>query len=257
MSANDTCILACETLKPEYELVAGELGIELPVYWIESGKHDYPDRLREAVAGALSDIPPEYGIVLLLFGFCGNAMVGIESGARTLVMPKAADCIPIFLGSQKRRDGYGARRYFYTRGYYDAEKNTASDHNEMVKKYGYENACLVTREMLKHYEHLSIVDTGAFDIAYVADGIAELSAVTGIPVDVIGGDLRLIRLLIEGAARHAGDAVAGAGAAGAGADTGAADTSAAAWPSEDFYVFPPGTEITLEDSLALGGLSQA
>jgi hypothetical protein len=81
--------------------------------------------------------------------------------------------------------------------------------------------------MLKHYEQLSVVDTGAFDVSYVEGGLAELSEITGVPVDVIPGNLRLIRMLITGD-----------------------------WPSEEFFVFKPGAEITLEDSLSIGGISQ-
>jgi hypothetical protein len=221
------CVLACETLRPEIEMVMKETGAELPVYWIESGQHDFTDRLRESIQDALAEIPAEYGTVLLVFGFCGNAMVGVVPGERRLVMPKAADCIPIFLGSQKVRDSYGARRYFFTEGYLDSESNMASEFKDMVKKYGDDNARMITCEMLKHYESLSVVDTGAFDISYVKEGIAELADITGIPVDVIPGDLRLIHMLITGE-----------------------------WPPEEFFIFEPGTDITLEDSLGIGGISQ-
>ncbi|MDR3224992.1 MAG: DUF1638 domain-containing protein [Clostridiales Family XIII bacterium] len=221
------CILACETLRPEIELVLEDAGLALPVYWIDSGQHDFTDRLREAIQGALVEIPEAYGTVLLVFGFCGNAMVGVTSGARRLVMPKAADCIPIFLGSQEVRNEYGTKRYFFTEGYFEAESNTAKGYQDLVAKYGEDNARMVMREMLKHYENLSVVDTGAFDVSYVEDGLAELSEVTGVPVDVIPGNLRLIRMLITGD-----------------------------WPSEEFFIFEPGSKVTLEDSLSISGISQ-
>ncbi|MDR0518448.1 MAG: DUF1638 domain-containing protein [Clostridiales Family XIII bacterium] len=223
----NACVVACETLKPELELVMEAVGSKLPVYWVDSGQHDHTDRLRESICDELAGIPDEYGTVLLVFGFCGNAMVGVEPGARRLVMPKAADCIPLFLGSQKARDGYGTKRYFFTEGYLDAESNSASDYRALVEKYGEEKARMVTREMLKHYEYLTVVDTGAFDVSGVKDGIAELSEVTGVPVDVISGNLRLLRMLVTGD-----------------------------WPREDFFVFEPGSSITLDDSLSIGGLSQ-
>jgi hypothetical protein len=222
-----TCVLACETLRPELEFVMNASGAELPVWYIESGKHVFPDRLRESIQNGIEGIPPEYDTVLLLFGFFGNAMVGIRTGAFRVVLPKAADCIPLFLGSQERRNRYGARRYFFTEGYLNAESNPAADYARLVSRYGEENARMVTREMLKHYENLSIVDTGTFDVASVRDAVTELSGITGVPVEVLPGDLRLISMLLRGD-----------------------------WPPEEFFVFGPGSVITLDDSLSFQAVSQ-
>jgi hypothetical protein len=221
------CVLACRTLSPELELVMKAAESTLPVYYVDSGKHLCSDRLRESIQEGIDVMPSEYGTVLLLFGFCGNAMVGVKSGARQLVLPKSADCIPIFLGSQEERNRYGTRRYFFTEGYLRAEANPAADYAHLVEKYGEENARKVMREMLNHYENLSVVDTGAFDVASVESAIAGLSAITEIPVDVLPGDLRLIRMLVTGD-----------------------------WPPGEFFVFDPGTEITLGDSLSFQSISQ-
>jgi hypothetical protein len=221
------CILACETLKPELELVMKALGADLPVFWVGSGKHVFPDQLRESIQSELDGIPAEYGTVLLLFGFCGNALVGVRTCGRRVVLPKVADCIPIFIGSREKRNEYGARRYFFTEGYLNSEANPGSDYARLVEKYGEENAALITHEMLKHYENLSIVDTGAFDVATVRDAIAKLSESAQVPVDVLPGDLRLIRMLLSGD-----------------------------WPDDEFFVFGPDYEITLDDSMGFQSVSQ-
>jgi hypothetical protein len=221
------CVLACETLKSELEFVMKTSGSELPVFWVGSGKHTLPDKLRESVQDGIDEVPAEYDTVLLLFGFCGNAMVGVRTGAHRAVLPKAADCIPLFLGSRETRNGYGVRRYFFTEGYLKAESNPASDHARLTARYGEAKARMITREMLQYYEHLSIVDTGVFDVAKASATVAELSAVTGVPVDVLPGDLRLIRMLIEGD-----------------------------WPDDEFFVFEPGSEITFYDVMSFQSVSQ-
>jgi hypothetical protein len=222
-----TCILACETLKAELASVMEASGSRLPVFTVESGKHLLPDRLRESIQDGLDDIPAEYGTVLLLFGFCGNAMVGVKTGKRRVVLPKMADCIPIFLGSREVRNGYGARRYFFTEGYLMAESNPASDYAHLVERYGESRARAIIREMLSHYEYLSIIDTGVFDVAGVEEAVSDLSKATGVPVDVLPGDLRLIRMLIEGD-----------------------------WPDNEFLVIKPGAEITLHDAMSFQSVSQ-
>jgi hypothetical protein len=222
-----TCVLACETLRPELELMMKAAGSELPVSYVESGKHVFPDQLRESIQEGIDGIAPCCDTVLLLFGFCGNAMVGVRTGARRVVLPKVADCIPIFLGSREKRNEYGTRRYFFTEGYLNAEANPAADYARMVERYGEDNAHMVIHEMLKHYESLSVVDTGAFDVAAVEAALTELSSLSGVPVDVLPGNLRLIGMLLSGD-----------------------------WPEDEFFVFGPGTEITLDDSMSFQSVSQ-
>jgi hypothetical protein len=223
----NSCILACETLKPELELVMRTLESDLPTYWVKSGQHVHPDQLRQSIQSELDAIPADYDTVLLLFGFCGNALVGIATGKRRIVLPKVADCIPIFLGSRETRNTYGTRRYFFTEGYLNAEFNPGSDYDRLVERYGEENAAMITREMLKHYENLSVIDTGAFDPGDVRAAITGLSEITGVPVDILPGDLRLIRMLIDGD-----------------------------WPEDEFFIKEPGGEITLEDSMSFQSVSQ-
>jgi hypothetical protein len=225
--SSKTCILACETLKPELEFTMDALGMALPAFWVESGKHVFPDQLRASIQGNLDGIPAEYDTVLLLFGFCGNAMVGVNTGSRRVVLPKVADCIPIFLGSREERNKYGTRRYFFTEGYFNAESNPSTEYGRIAEKYGEENARMITREMLKHYEYLSVVDTGAFDVDAITTTLADLSEMTSVPVDVLPGDLRLIKMLLTGD-----------------------------WPEDEFFVFESGSEITLRDSMSFQSVSQ-
>jgi hypothetical protein len=224
---DNACILACETLRPELELVMTARMMDIPVFYVESGKHVFPDKLRESIQEKLDEIPEDFATVLFVFGFCGNAMVGVRSGAHTLVLPKAADCIPIFIGSQDERNAYGARRYFFTEGYLESESNVAADHSGLVEKYGEENARMITQEMLKHYENISVIDTGAFDTARVASALEELSEITGIPIDILPGNLRIIEMLLSGD-----------------------------WPESEFFVFAPGSEVTLQDAMSFQSISQ-
>jgi hypothetical protein len=154
-------------------------------------------------------------------------MVGVKTGDRRAVLPKAADCIPIFLGSKAIRNEYGARRYFFTEGYLQAESNPVSDYAHLTERYGEIRARAIMCEMLQYYEHLSIIDTGVFDVDGLKEIITDLSKATGVPVDILPGDLRLIRMLIEGD-----------------------------WPEDEFLVLEPGSEITLHDAMSFQSVSQ-
>jgi hypothetical protein len=215
-------IVACKTLAPEIELVMRGRGADMPVTFVESGKHIWPDKLRDCIQESIDSVPAGKTI-LLAFGFCGNSMVGVQSRSHTLVMPRAADCIPLFLGSRKTREAYGIYTYFFTKGYLESESNILRDYERVMKKYGQKRSLRVMREMMKHYKTIAIVDTGAFDPGEVAEKVAPLAGLIDVPVSVVPGNLRIIDALL------AGD-----------------------WGEDEFLIIPGGSEISLEASLNLG-----
>jgi len=220
---NDIHILACETLRNELNLVLKARGCTYPVAWVDSGKHQCPDKLRVCIQEELSKIPETFTTVLLLFGFCGNALVGVKAGSRRLVLPRAADCMPIFLGSQAKREEYGTRTYFFTEGYLHSETSMGSDYKKFFGKYGEKRAVRLMKAMLEHYEKLAIINTGAFNTDAVKSELEEFAHVVELPVSVIPGNLRLIGALLAGN-----------------------------WENSDFVILEPGREFTLEDSLSIG-----
>lgn len=220
---HDTCVIACETLKRELLAAMEKRGCDCPVTWIDAGKHALPDKLRASVQQAIDGLPPSYKTVLLLFGFCGNAMVDIQARNHRLVMPKAADCIPLFIGSRKERERYGARTYFFTRGYLDSGGGAVSDANRIYERYGEKKGLYILKKMLGHYEDFTVIDTGVFDVDTVKAQVEDFAKPLDIPVKLIPGSLRLIDALL------AGD-----------------------WREDTFLVLAPGRKITLDDSIAAG-----
>ncbi|MDR0452631.1 MAG: DUF1638 domain-containing protein [Treponema sp.] len=216
-------VIACETLKQELLAVMGKQGCDYPVVWVDAGKHTWPDKLRVSVQEAIDGVPPSCKTVLLLFGFCGNAMVGIEARNHRLVMPKAADCIPLFIGSRKEREAYGTRTYFFTEGYLNSGGSMVSDASRIYERYGEEDGLFIMKKMLGHYQDFAVVDTGVFDVDAVRAGVEDFAKPLEIPVRLIPGSLRLIDALLAGA-----------------------------WQDDSFLVLAPGGKITFEDSLEAG-----
>ncbi|MDR1411000.1 MAG: DUF1638 domain-containing protein [Spirochaetaceae bacterium] len=218
-----TCIVACETLKQELLAAMEKRGCDYPVAWIDAGKHTWPDKLRVSVQEAIDNIPPSYETVLLLFGFCGNAMVGIEARNHRLVMPRAADCIPLFIGSREERETYGTRTYFFTEGYLNSGGSAVTDASRIFERYGEEDGLYILKEMLGHYQDFAVVDTGVFDVGAVKSRVEDFAGQLEIPVKLIPGSLRLIDALLSGA-----------------------------WREDEFLVLEPGGKVSFEDSLGAG-----
>jgi len=213
------CVIACGTLKDELSLVMEKQNLALPVVWIESGTHVQPDKLRQAVQEAIDVLPAEYATVLLLFGFCGNAMVGLCAGNRTLVLPRVADCIPLFIGSGKERAAHGAAAYFFTSGYFNSRGSIAAETRRTIERYGEEQGLSIMKEMLGNYRCFAVIDTGAFDTAGLCGKVGEFAKPFGIPVKLIPGKLRLIEMLVSGE-----------------------------WTDDEFLCVQPGGSITFEDT---------
>jgi hypothetical protein len=218
---HDTCIIACGTLKPELEAVMQKRHCDYPVIWIDAGKHAWSDKLHTLVQEAIDGVSPSFKTILLLFGFCGNAMVDIEARNHHLVLPQVADCIPLFIGSKKERESYGTRTYFFTEGYLNSGGSIASDMPRLYTRYGEEQAHFILQEMLGHYRDLAVIDTGTFDVAKVTVQVEDLAKHVAIPVKVIPGNLRMIHALLAGS-----------------------------WQDELFLQVQPGGKITFEDALA-------
>jgi hypothetical protein len=219
----ETCIVACETLREELSLIMEKRNCSYPVVWVDAGKHVWPDKLHLAIQEALDGLPPSCTTALALFGFCGNALVGIRPPVQVLVLPRTADCIPLFLGSQAAREAAGVRTYFFTEGYLRSAGNIATEFKEASKRRGKKFALHVIKMMMEHYRNIAVIDTGAFDPARVLEELAELSQTIEVPVSIIPGNLRLINALL------AGD-----------------------WNREEFLVIPPGEAVSFEDALAVG-----
>ncbi|GHV32052.1 hypothetical protein AGMMS4952_21770 [Spirochaetia bacterium] len=219
-------IVACKTLKPEIDMVMHAQGCDYPIAWIDSGKHVWPDKLRICIQETIDVIPPAYKTILLVFGFCGNAMVGIKAGEHQLVLPRAADCIPLFLGSQKKREEYGVATVFFTEGYLHSETNFITDYENYQKKYGNKRSLWVLKEMMKHYKNIAVIDTGAFDPPDVVTEVEPYAKILEIPVSLIPGNLRLIDALLSGN-----------------------------WDNGEFLVIPSEGVISFEDSLLKEGVS--
>jgi hypothetical protein len=217
-------VIACETLKDELLLAMSRTGCSYPVIWVESGLHETPDKLRDTLQEILDGF--ESGTALMAFGFCGNSVVGLHTPRARLIMPRAADCIPLFLGSVERREQMGNTTYFFTGGYLNGERNMAVEYEHTLERYDPETAAWLMQEMMKHYEKFAVIDTGAFAVEPVKRKINPVAELLELPVETVPGDLGFFCELLRGP-----------------------------WPEERFLTVEPGGSITLEDSLNIG-LSQ-
>lgn len=149
-------ILACETLRRELEQAMCRTGTALPVFWLPGGAHNVPEKRREQIQSALDKLQG-FDTVLLAMSLCGGSLQGLESGNRTLVVPRCDDCITLLLGQELRRKHPGT--YFLTEGWLQGERNIRAEYRHCVEAHGKARAKRIFGRMFAHYRYLALVDT--------------------------------------------------------------------------------------------------
>ncbi len=234
----NSIILACRTLEDEIELAKKNTGCEYPVIYIESGLHERPKKLAEAVREVFSDLdkeqaqhPEEHAQscdgpsapplrVLMALGQCGNALTGIAAGNFELILPKVDDCLSLLIGSnsEKTRINLQDKAFFLTMGWLKGESTIMSQYKQSVEKYGEDVALSIMEMMYEHYETMGLIDTGAAPIEKLWDEAEEITTLLGLKRKVYKGTISYVEELLTGP-----------------------------WPAERFIVKKPGEAISDQD----------
>lgn len=192
-------ILACKTISDELILALQATGCTHPVCWVDSNLHRKPGKLKEEIQSIISRIS-NVETIILAFGLCGNALVGLRSDTARLVAPKTEDCISLLLGSQKRRAELTreSASYYLTKGWLESENSIADEYDDCLKRFGRRKGRRLMLTIFKEYRCLSFVETGAGDsIPYIAKS-ERVARDLGLVHQVIEGSSRLLEKLLVG-----------------------------------------------------------
>lgn len=213
-----TAILACQTLRDELKLTIKETGVSFPTIYVESGLHNTPELLHKRIQEEINRID-NIDVILLLFGYCGNSLLGIKSDKAKLVIPKVDDCIPLLLGSCEARKNISKEMgtYFLTKGWLDYENNLLREYDRCIERYGQVRTSKIMKIMLGHYKRFMLIDTGAYPVEDVLPRTQAFAERLTMQHEVAQGSLRLFRKLLTGP-----------------------------W-DEEFLVLEPGNAVTMSD----------
>jgi hypothetical protein len=212
-------LIACNVFQREACACIARAPHVVDVDFMELGEHARPDQLRallQARIDAAEQAPRRYDAVLLLFGLCGNAGVGLMARQTPLVLPRAHDCATILLGSRSAfqqhfadnpSQGFSSSGYL-DRGDYFLRKPEegggvaeGDSYAELVKQHGEENARYVWEALHPNRpgddQAVFIRMPGIEDSRHLARFRVQAEA-TGKQCVELAGDLRLIAALLEG-----------------------------------------------------------
>jgi len=160
-------VIACEVMRPELES-AHASAPDVEVEYLEQGLHRTPELLEEALRSAIDVASRRAGQIVLGYGLCSNGTANLVARRQELVIPRVHDCISLFLGSREDYDeAFNARSgtYYITPGWVAAGKDPIGVlEDDYIPRVGRETALWALEEELKHYTHVTLINTGIGDV---------------------------------------------------------------------------------------------
>jgi len=190
-------IIACATVAEELRLMGVK---EEELLELEFGLHVYPDKLRDTLQGEIDAVPGE-GDIVLGYGLCSNAAVGLVSRSHRIIIPRVDDCIALFLGSRRehlRRLREEPGTYFLTKGWIKAAELPINDYLRLVEKYGEERAKRVIKVMLANYRRVVLINTGNYRLDEFREAARSMADTLELNYEEIPGSNRMLRAMLDG-----------------------------------------------------------
>lgn len=214
-----TVIISCQTIENELRQAMADCHCDYPVRYVESGLHDVPQKLHDAMQQLLDECQ-DYDRSLVAMGFCGNALADLQTGRLELIIPRADDCITLLLGSAAARAEWNQKiaAFFMTEGWLKGERNIWREYQYAIEKYGEETGRAIYEMMFHHYQAIALLDTGSYDLTPAITETQFIARELGLEHQVIPASVEFIRRLLSGP-----------------------------WPEEAFVCIPPGQSVAVGD----------
>jgi hypothetical protein len=202
IQAGQTKVIACATVIEEM-LAHLPQGVDYCV--LDFGLHVNPEVLRSALQEAIDTSATSAETILLGYGLCSQAVVGLRANGCMLVVPKVDDCIAIFLGSEQ---AYKAQcrsepgTYYMTKGWIEAGDSPFGEYDSMVERYGEEKSRYFMGKILKNYTRLALINTGEYELERYRDYCRRTAERFGLRYEEIPGSNNLIKKLLHGPWDH-------------------------------------------------------
>ncbi len=229
-------LISCEIFCREFCALVANSPHTIDVEFLPKGLHDVgTDAMRERLQSALDRIDNSpYDAILLGYGLCNNGTTGLTARLKPLVIPRAHDCITLFLGSASRYSDYFQNHpgvFFKTtgwieRGGVDGELSQLAlgkklgflqTFEEMVARYGEDNARFLQEQLgdlTRHYRKFTFIEMGVEPDSRFEELTRQDAKGRGWAFEKVKGDLGMLRRFVNGQ-----------------------------WDEKEFLIVPPGFQI--------------
>jgi hypothetical protein len=191
-------VIACATVIEEMQPLLPQ-GVSSEV--LDFGLHLNPDELRETLQRSIDAAGEEADVIILGYGLCSMAVVGLTASNCTLVIPRVDDCIAIFLGSSKAYKEQHKKEpgtYYLTKGWIEVCDTPLQDYDQLIKQYGQQKADKIIDMMFKNYTRLAFIDTGQIDQDRYREEARQNAEKLSLKYEEIPGSKELVIKMING-----------------------------------------------------------
>ena len=194
-------VIACRIMQPEMEALRSEdKSVELR--YLDQSLHRTPDRMPGLLQEQIDEVEKYASKIILGYGLCSNGIVGVTAPEQGLYVPKAHDCITLFLGSRAQYDKTFHEKpgtYYLTPGWVAEKKDPLGQmENEYIPKLGREMAEWGIKEELKHYTHIALIDTQVVNLAPLRQRAMQNAQFLGKKYEEISGALDFFKKILFG-----------------------------------------------------------
>ncbi|MBU4439541.1 MAG: DUF1638 domain-containing protein [Acetobacterium sp.] len=189
-------LIACGMIQDEMSLAMKNTGINYDTIWMSAELHNNPDFLKLELQKEI-DNHQEYDLILLAYGNCGKALIGLRSEHTKLALLRSEDCIHMLLHNKKGLKSTRGETYFITKGWMLGRKSLKEEYHYAINKYGPKRAEMIMEIMFKNYKSLMMIDTGAYDLEEWIHCARHLSQVLKLDFVITQGDVQLLEMFIS------------------------------------------------------------
>jgi hypothetical protein len=155
-------VIACSIMKDEL-LRFQSNGISF--VFLEQSLHRTPQKMKPIIQEEVDKAAEQdLDYVILIYGLCSNGILGVRANCHPIVIPRAHDCIALFLGSLERHMEEHKKEpgtYYLTKGWIEEGKSPLGIYQEYCQRYDKETAEWAIKEELKNYTRIALIDMGA------------------------------------------------------------------------------------------------